>query len=87
MKPEVADSVGPPVVSLQQQQVSPPSNVDKIPEPLWAPLKPLPLNEQRVNEETTEFSNVLFAEKDENIKPVDRSKEAEFTVALWVFYI
>ncbi|XP_076481699.1 uncharacterized protein LOC117161202 isoform X3 [Bombus vancouverensis nearcticus] len=76
-----AENAGQLVDRAQQQQVSPPTNDDKNPQPLYAPFAqqtiedPLQSNEQRVNE----INNVRFAQKNGNIVPVgpNELKEAE----------
>ena len=77
-----AENAGQLVNRTQQQQVSPPTNDDKNPQPLYAPAvaqqtieDPLQSNEQRVNE----MNNVRFAQKNGNIVPVgpNELKEAE----------
>lgn len=73
-----------PVGPSQQQQVSPPNNDDKNPQPLHAPLAhhaigdPLQSNEQRLNEETNDV-DVQFAQKNGNIVPVgpNEAKDGE----------
>lgn len=90
IKPGNVNNIKSPIGPSQQQQVSPPNNGDKNPQPLHAPIEhhaigdPLQSNEQRVNDETNEFNDVQFAQKNGNIIPVGPNdpKEGELRDSL-----